>query len=507
MREPKKRMRALAAILLLSATAEANNVSVENVALSPSGGGQAAVTFDLSWENSWRDAENFDAVWVFAKYSLDGGTRWRHATLAASGTTPAGFSPGTNTVLEIVVPSDKRGAFVQRKAAGTGDVATAGMAFVWDFAGDGVSSNSQAIVKVMGIEMVYIPEGPFYVGDTDNNRPDGNQVVLCCTYIDSPDPSKTASTGTGTAEDPYRNPAGCGRVGGVTGTFNASYPNGYKAFYMAKYEMSEGQYVDFLNMLTVEQAASRFPDLKGVHRHSIDGQLSFDALAGVFGSDAPTRACGFVLFQETWKDAVSYADWVALRPATEMEFEKAGRGQNPVVNQEFPWGITNFPSCFTSLLDAGTETERPGTPVDANANVSFCTPDGPIRVGAFATNGSSRVKSGAGYYGVMDLAGNVIDRVVSSGASTRTGAAQWPSFGGVPGDGEVSRAGLNNTAGWPPMYSSGLAGAAYTCRGSGWQGRNNAAIDRVDPQLRIRRPHPYAYQPGYGGVRAARTAP
>ena len=72
-------------------------------------------------------------------------------------------------------------------------VATAGMAFVWDFAGDGVSSNAQAIVKVMGIEMVYIPEGPFYVGDTDNNRPDGNQHVLCCTYIDSPDPSKTAS--------------------------------------------------------------------------------------------------------------------------------------------------------------------------------------------------------------------------------------------------------------------------------------------------------------------------
>lgn len=506
MRVQTMRVQMLAVLSLLAATAGANNVSVGNVALSPSGGGQAIVAFDLSWENSWRDAENFDAVWVFMKFSLDGGTRWRHATLAASGTNPAGFSPGTNTVLEIVVPSDKKGAIVQRTMAGTGDVATAGMAFVWDFAGDGVSSNAQAIVKVMGIEMVYIPEGPFYVGDTDNNRPDGNQHVLCCTYIDSPDPSKTASAGSGTAADPYLNPEGCGRVGGVTGTFNANYPNGYKAFYMAKYEMSEGQYVDFLNMLAVEQAASRFPDLMGKDRHGIDGQISFDALTGVFSSEAPTRACGFYLFQEAWKDAVSYADWVALRPASEMEFEKAGRGPNPVVNQEFPWGITNFPSCFTSLLDAGTEMERPGTPDDANANVSFCTPDGPIRVGAFATNGAGRVKSGAGYYGVMDLAGNVIDRVVSSGAGGRTGAAQWPSFGGAPGNGEVSRAGLNDTAGWPPMFA-GAAGTAYTCRGSSWKGSNNSAADRVDPQLRIRRPQTYAYQPGYGGVRAARTAP
>ena len=85
---------ALAGIVLAPLWLAANNVAVTNVTLSALGGGKAAVTFDLSWEHSWRDVENHDAAWVFVKYSPDGGTRWAHATLAASGLDPAGFSAG-----------------------------------------------------------------------------------------------------------------------------------------------------------------------------------------------------------------------------------------------------------------------------------------------------------------------------------------------------------------------------------------------------------------------------
>jgi hypothetical protein len=64
----------------------ANNLQITNVVATALGGGQASVEFDLSWENSWRDAENFDAVWVFLKYRVDGAPAWRHVTLAETAT-------------------------------------------------------------------------------------------------------------------------------------------------------------------------------------------------------------------------------------------------------------------------------------------------------------------------------------------------------------------------------------------------------------------------------------
>ena len=72
---------------------------ISNVVAKPSGeAGVGMITFDLAWDWSWRAAwevdaaqtggkdklklENWDAVWVFVKYRLPGGS-WRHAMLAA----------------------------------------------------------------------------------------------------------------------------------------------------------------------------------------------------------------------------------------------------------------------------------------------------------------------------------------------------------------------------------------------------------------------------------------
>lgn len=497
MRRNINRWLVLGTVLLLTGMATANNLTVQNVTLSPSGGGKATIAFDLSWENSWRDAENFDAAWIFAKYTTDGGRRWRHATLAADGTNPSGFSVGTNTVLEIVVPADKKGAMVQRATLGEGDIATTNMQFVWDFANDGVSPHAQAIVEVMGIEMVYIPEGPFYVGDDANDRPDAKwQHPLPCTYINTSDMSKTKTSGSGTPADPYVNPAGCGRPGLVTGTFNVGYPNGYNAFYMAKYEMSEAQYVGMLNKLSPEQAINRYPDMANIQRHTITGIVS--STACTFTSAAPERAAGFFYFGDVWVDAAAYVDWAALRPATDMEFEKAARGPELPLAHDFAWGDTSEPIPFTSLLNDGTAEEVP-VESEANANFNTCTPRGPIRCGAFATNGSDRVKSGAGYYGVMELSGNVLDRVISSGAAGQAlaGPAQWPSFSGMHGDGELSTGGNPDVPDWP------MDGNCYTGRGGAWGIRYGTS----DLQVRIRRTKTYMYQNGYGGIRAVRTAP
>jgi hypothetical protein len=100
----------------------------------------------------------------------------------------------------------------------------------------------------------------------------------------------------------------------------------------------------------------------------------------------------------------------------------------------------------------------------------------------------------------MELSGNVMDRVISSGAATRTGAAQWPSFSGLHGEGELTRSGLADTSDWPPMNGAS-PGGQYTCRSGGFEGGG------TEIQLSDRRAQTYAYQSGYGGVRLARTAP
>ena len=128
LRRPSLRSGFLAMTLLLfpilysltPTSAYANNISVTNAAL----GSQNTTTdteviqFDISWENSWRDSTNYDAAWVFVKYSTDSGTTWSHATLKTSGTNPADTNIGSGTGIQIIVPTDKKGAFIQRSATG-----------------------------------------------------------------------------------------------------------------------------------------------------------------------------------------------------------------------------------------------------------------------------------------------------------------------------------------------------------------------------------------------------
>ena len=48
----------------------ANNVLVQNVTTTGNNATNKTiqVQFDLSWDNSWRDAINWDAAWVFIKF-------------------------------------------------------------------------------------------------------------------------------------------------------------------------------------------------------------------------------------------------------------------------------------------------------------------------------------------------------------------------------------------------------------------------------------------------------
>lgn len=129
--------------------------------------------------------------------------------------------------------------------------------------GDGVTNTDKVKLKVFGVEMVLIPEGGFYLGSggtESGSFTDGSWVINATIpfLISSEDPLTIDSTpgtpGTlwGTVAGTGDNGIGNALIYGPV-TLADVYPKGYGAFYMMKYELSQGQYRDFLNTLTRAQ--------------------------------------------------------------------------------------------------------------------------------------------------------------------------------------------------------------------------------------------------------------
>ena len=469
---------------LLLNKAEANNLSVSNVSIGSVSLGQvtAAVQFDISWDNSWRTSTNYDAAWVFIKYSTNSGISWNHGTLKAAGTNPAGFSRGSGTLLDIIVPLDKKGAFLQRSANGSGSVSTSSIQFVWDYGADGVISTSTVRVKVYAIEMVYIPAGAFYAGSG------GSETSAFYTYPTTTNAylisSENAINVGATSGYLYYPSSTSG--GDQAGPIPVDFPKGYAAFYMMKYETSQGQYADFLNTITSAQASTRYPAQNNNYRHTISGTYPN------YSASRPDRACNYL----SWADLCAYADWAALRPFTELEFEKAVRGPSVPTPNEYAWGNTTIAQALAiSGTEDGTETI---TTTGANCvygSATFTGGDagqGPLRSGIFATGSSTRITSGASYYGVMELSGNLWERPVTTGNSTGR------AFTGLHGDGKLDGSGNANVTYWPQTDAIG-AGS----RGGGWY--NAATYARTSDRSGAANTAPSRVY-NFGG-RAVRTSP
>jgi len=414
----------------------ANNLKITNVALAfqDTNVGTATIQFDISWDNSWRDSLNYDAVWVFIKYSSDQEETWGHATLKRGGINPLGFGRGTGVEVDIIVPPDRKGCFIQRASMGSGRVEVKGIQVVWDYKQDNVDAHSLSKIglKIFGIEMVYIPEGAFFAGDNQASPAAFDQGSA----PQEKDPWYIQSEGAiyveNTLENGYYYNSG-GNIGenssGDEFVIPASFPKGFSAFYIMKYEITQGQYADFLNTLTPLQSARRYPDQYGNYRYTIHHTDSG------YIAERPYRACNYL----SWMDLCAYADWSALRPMTELEFEKAARGKDIFPKEgELSWGTTSITPATTIVgAEDGTETVAN---IQANCvfgNQTFSGGDGgngPLRVGIFATSTSTRQLSGGSYYGVMELSGNVWEHCVTVGNATGR------AFQGGLGDGVLETA-------------------------------------------------------------------
>jgi uncharacterized protein (TIGR02145 family) len=428
-------------MLLIAASLAANNIQVSNVSLTSENIAEdyVMVQFDLSWENSWRittGPANWDAAWLFIKYRITaangGDDLWKHAWLHNTGHSGGTGTPATIDVglLDPGSPFDPTtnpalGAFVFRSGPGSGTFTATGMQLRWNYGKNGVADDDLIEIQVFAIEMVYVPQGTFAAGS-------GGNESFCFTLT-------TINTGYATVA-----PSGTGSLGGKAGGYptgqtapaSDSWPNGFAAFYCQKYEITQQQYVDFLNTLTQTQADNR-KYTESANRYAITGST-----VGSYATTNPYVACNYL----TWMDGAAYTDWAGLRPMTELEYEKACRGTAEPVANEYAWGNTAI-SAATGISNPGASNETPSNS-DANAVYGSSGTGGPLRVGAFATGSSTRTEAGASYYGIMELSGNLWERAVY------IGDANGRAYTGMHGNGDLSANGYADVTAWPGLTGS-----------------------------------------------------
>lgn len=473
--------------LLLSFCSPANNLTISNLSLTGqnSASGFKMIRFDVSWENSWRASvgpSNWDAAWVLAKYRLKTSEEWQHATFHYVDGTGSGDGHTEPANCNISSSNDNgaggaHGVFVHRDADMLqGSVSYPGVQLRWDYAADGLADADSVEICVFGIEMVYMPQGSFYLGDGSSTlRGQFREQAANTPFQVTSESALTLGGGGATA---LHNNNGSGMS--TADDFNdatskalpASWPKGYNAVYVMKYEISQKQYVEFLNKLNRTQQSSRIvsttvgnfmgnnasaipknrngvtviSDPGGFSPYQFGNDLNANGTPDE-SDDGQTIACNWL----TSADLLAYLDWAALRPMTEFEYEKACRGPLTPVAGEYAWGSANIMGA-TGISNAAT-----GTEIASNAGANCVHNNaggvpGPMRVGNFAQTATSRSQAGAGYYGIMELSGNVWEDVVLAGCEAGR------SFTGLNGNGNLNPNGDADVDYWPGINNNNASG-------------------------------------------------
>lgn len=491
----RKRFIILFALALQFGGLSANNINVTNVKVTGQNttagvnhtSNYSLVQFDLSWENSWRSSSapnNWDAAWIFVKYRVGSGD-WQHATLNSTD-----HSGGSGTGTTIAPAPDGTGAFIYRSADGTGTFSITGAQLRWNYGANSVADDATVDVKVFAVEMVYVLQGNFTVGAAGTESgvfTQANDVANPYTPFTI---TSTAPTLQGNNSSSLATQLSATGSFDLTGTTTASlasgFPTGYAGFYCMKYEITQQQYVDFLSTLTRAQQNSRTGTSLPVGTTSVTNRYVMSNTSAISyrngircnatihisdpitfycdlngngtggeADDGQWVACNYL----SWMDGAAYCDWSGLRPMTELEFEKACRGTVAPVANEYAWGNTTV-TAANNITNPGASSETTSTS-GANAVFNYQpNVQGPMRVGVFAKSATTRAQSGASYYGIMELSGNLYERPVTVGNATGR------AFTGVHGNGALSANGHANETDWPGLTGGEVTGAT----GSGFRG-------------------------------------
>jgi formylglycine-generating enzyme required for sulfatase activity len=365
--------------------------------------------------------------------------------------------------VQVDAVADGMGVYIRRNAVGAGAIPTATVTLALQTAANTIDN-----FQIHGIEMVFVPQGSFLIGN-------GSNCQFANITIDA------TAENSGLNATAFNNVAGC--VNQYFTSVPAAFPVGFNAFYSMKYEISQDQYAAFLNTLTYTQQVVRMavspnstigtPVMGATNRNGLRIQtpgvvsnvpavVGCDLNAnGVFGENADGQnvACGWL----SWQDMIAYLDWAAMRPMTEFEYEKLCRGTEPYFpGTEYAWGTPSLiQATSAALTNAGTPSEISTASGPGLCAYGLNTPTaGPLRSG-FAAALTTRQQAGAGFYGNMDLSGNLAEQCIG-GANNNTQAA---SFTTANGNGNLLSTGFADVAGWP-FIGGGSTGTCY--RGGGF---------------------------------------
>ncbi|OGS31574.1 MAG: hypothetical protein A2218_06775 [Elusimicrobia bacterium RIFOXYA2_FULL_53_38] len=377
-------------------SAPINNAAIANVSISsPAGAGTMSVNFAIRENNVSTGTTDSGgayntADWIFIKFSTQAGAdgTWNHAVMSAGG----GVGAGAN----LTLAADNMGVFLNHTVNQSLWTSTATL--VWNYAASGVSDGDlwQMQVKVFSISMIKIPSGGFVYnvggigGSGSNNFGGGSEANV------------------GSASDL---PAGAA----------VGWPNGFNSFYMARYEVSQGLYAHFLNTLPSASASTlHYAVIANGHNMTYTAGNPYGSR---YAAANPNAAKNYMSTSDAW----SFLSWAALRPPTEMEFEKASRDLFPDA-RVYPWGDT------APGLEVYSPPNEGGTHIRNYVNYNGTT--GGLKVldvGRYMSGDVYRTpaQTGASPYGLADLSGNVWEFSLNcsylSVPSNGNGFVAWPS--------------------------------------------------------------------------------
>jgi hypothetical protein len=270
--------------------------------------------------------------------------------------------------------------------------------------------------------------------------------------------------------------------------FPASYPSGFHSFYAMKYELSQEQYVTFLNMLPrsaqygrtlgglldgLEEGEYIFGDRRDTpsFRNGIVLKRKYPntELPYVFAhdltetdlnnsdKDGQAIACNYL----SPSDMLAYADWSGLRPLSELEYEKMCRGSFPEEPEagSFAWERGGVEP-LTDVVHEGESKEAllPGSTANANLDGGTNPVDAPVRVGLFTRPGN-RQQAGLSYWGVSELTGNLSEIYCNTGVYGRQQNRTIHGGGQLNADGSHLVSGTD----WPcEKEAYGVRGSDYS---------------------------------------------
>ncbi len=409
--------------------------------------GIAHVSALVAWENAWRTDKNHDSAWIVVKYSTPAWDGWVHLDVAPDGHALADGAMIDGPPPEWVVPGDGVGLFAQPSLEHRGSISWPVRLRLAEGAVDTlerVADPSDISIEVLAIEMVHIPEGGFTLGDPGER---GRQYASFFRSDDAGEPAgllrieseRPIEVGPSEGRLHYRVSPDLERFGyegDQQGPIPGAFPKGFGAFYCMKYEITQGQYARFLNMQWSNAGAMRDPI--GGRRYFVPGNRATIRVEGDrYVAGAPERPANFI----SWDDACAFADWMGLRPMTELEFTKACRGPEAPNDGQYPWGSAAKDSLVRTIgedLDLVTS---------GDADEALLTD-------------SSREAFGASYWWVMDLAGSVWERCVTIGHPVGR------AFEGTHGNGRIDGEGFATNDDWP-RGDGGPSSGGYGYRGGG----------------------------------------